>query len=85
VTALPASVSYPVALRIGPAGTPYYSELILVATDTLRPYRVTLAGTPPAFVITAIPTVADIRADFATVAALKANVPTVAALRSWGF
>lgn len=82
---LQATSSYPIAQRLSPGGLPFNTELILVATDTGLAYRVTIAGSPPAFVFQGIPDVADIRSDFVSVAALRAAVPTVASLRTWGF
>jgi hypothetical protein len=83
VQPLPASTSYPVAQRISPGGLPYYTSIILVDTVTGQPWSLTIAG--GVVTLVAIPTVADIRADFATVAAVRTAVPTIAALRVWGF
>lgn len=80
---LPASTSYPVSQRISAGGLPFYTSIILVDTATGQPYALTIAH--GVVTLIAIPTVADIRADFATVAALRTAVPTVAALRVWGF
>lgn len=82
---LPPSSSYPIAQRLSPSGLPFNTQLILVATDSGIAYRVTITGSPAAFVFTPVPDVADIRGDFATVSALRNAVPSVAALRTWGF
>ena len=57
---------------------------VYVATDTGITYTITVAGSPPAFVFTPTPDVADIRAAFASVASLRVKVPTVSALRTYG-
>lgn len=83
MTALPPSTSYPTAQRISPGGLPYFTSITLLDTITGQPYNVTIAN--GVLTLVAVPTVADIRADFATVDLLRTDVPTVASLRRWGF
>ena len=81
---LPATVSYPTAQRLSPGGQPFYDELVLVGTNGL-PWRARLAGDPPAWTFTAIPTWANIAEDFPSWAVLERAVESWAALRTWGF
>lgn len=81
---LPASAAVPIDLRISAAGQLYHDSMTMTSDDGLV-YRAMLTGRPPTWMFLPIPTVADIRGDFATVAALRAAVSSVAALRTWGF
>lgn len=83
VRTLPASSSYPFELSVGADGTLYSTGLTLIDRATAQPWRLTIVN--GAVTLQAIPTVADIRADFASVAAARDAAGTVAGLRRWGF
>jgi hypothetical protein len=71
--------------RITPTGSLAQTAIYMI--DALgRLWRASLDGSsPPLWVFTAAPSVAEIRAGFASVAALRSIVPSVASLRTWGY
>jgi hypothetical protein len=83
VRSLPASTAYPIAVRIGADGSLYADAFTVLDTDTRQAWRLTVAS--GVIVLRPVPTVADIRADFATVQAARDATGTVAGLRRWGF
>lgn len=81
---LPATAHSVASRKIAASGVEYVDELVMVNT-TGRAYRVQLVGDPPVWTFTAVPSCADILADFTSSAGMLANVPSCTALLTWGF